>query len=391
MTIQTDVPGSPTDIRSAAETLDPTVKDAAEGAGFECHRMSVGTSGHWFGTSGQAYRETMVPLGDACGEASDLAADAAEKLRSYAGQLERMDSDFAQHRDDARAAGLPVVGTVIHPPVDTLGYCPAENAPQADLDAWDAYQDKVAVYNEIAEDVGAQWGDLLTWISQHLEAFLGEIPAAPMAQQVLDGLGEANEIIITTYLDLTEHSWKGLVNDLTTEAAARTQDVTDFMQELLDGNNVTRDTVQETLRRLNAISETDDLLRGVRRGLKGLPVVGWVLEGLGIWSDLESGRSPSSVGVEVIASAVGGAAVVAGTGALIAAGVITAPAWVPVAAGVAGAVAIGAGAVWAYEELVPQDIRESIDAGITDAWDATTDFAEDAWDAAGDAWNWAFG
>lgn len=26
------------------------------------------------------------------------------------------------------------------------------------------------------------------------------------------------------------------------------------------------------------------------------------------------------------------------------------------------------------------DVREAIDAGMRDAWDATTDFAEDAWD-----------
>jgi hypothetical protein len=49
----------------------------------------------------------------------------------------------------------------------------------------------------------------------------------------------------------------------------------------------------------------------------------------------------------------------------------------------------------AYENGVPQDVRESIDAGLENAWDATTDFAEDAWDNVSDgvsgAWNAVFG
>ena len=58
--------------------------------------------------------------------------------------------------------------------------------------------------------------------------------------------------------------------------------------------------------------------------------------------------------------------------------------------------------MWAYESWVPQDVREAIDAGMEQAWDATTDFAEDAWenttdvvgDAAhdiGKAWKGVFG
>ena len=33
----------------------------------------------------------------------------------------------------------------------------------------------------------------------------------------------------------------------------------------------------------------------------------------------------------------------------------------------------------AYEALVPQSIRETIDEGIRDVWDGVTDFAGDVW------------
>ena len=66
--------------------------------------------------------------------------------------------------------------------------------------------------------------------------------------------------------------------------------------------------------------------------------------------------------------------------AAIGAAVVTAPGWVTAAAVVGGAFVIGAGAVWLYEEHVPQDVREAVDAGLENAWDATRDFASDAWD-----------
>jgi hypothetical protein len=49
----------------------------------------------------------------------------------------------------------------------------------------------------------------------------------------------------------------------------------------------------------------------------------------------------------------------------------------------------------AYENGVPQDVRELIEAGLEHAWDATTDFAEDAGDKVSDGfsgtWNAVFG
>ena len=94
--------------------------------------------------------------------------------------------------------------------------------------------------------------------------------------------------------------------------------------------------------------------------------------------------NPSSSAVNIVGGVLGGVAATAAVGALAAAGIVTLPVWgtAVVVAGVG--VAVGAGAVWAYENWVPQDVRESIDAGMEQAWDATADFAEDAWENTGE-------
>jgi hypothetical protein len=94
---------------------------------------------------------------------------------------------------------------------------------------------------------------------------------------------------------------------------------------------------------------------------------------------MESGDDPSSTAVNIAGGIVGGVAAAA-VGALAAAGIVTLPVWGTALVVTGAAVAVGAGAVWAYESWVPQDVREAIDAGMEQAWDATTDFAEDAWE-----------
>ena len=80
-----------------------------------------------------------------------------------------------------------------------------------------------------------------------------------------------------------------------------------------------------------------------------------------------------------------GIAVGVGATALVAAGVVTAPAWVTVVA--AGAVA--AGASYAVGQIY--DNWDDITDTVSDTWDSATDTVGDAWDSAtdtiGDAWD----
>jgi hypothetical protein len=391
--IDTTVPGDPAQVRAAAEWLDPSLKDGADHAASEAYRIRVGSTTHWQGASGEGYRELAGKMGSAGDELATLASDSAEKLRSYAGQLERMQGDFATHRDTARDAGLTVDGNVIQPPTDPLGYCPGPGADQADLDAYEAYADKVTVYNQIATDVGSWWGELESWIADNLDAFHAGMPAQSDASGLLDTLSQVNATLVGIYLEGRNREWQSHIDDLTSRAAQAREDAVLFQRQLRSGNPAVAAAAEEANPRglrqtAHALEDAADLLR---RGGRLLPFVGPAIDVTTGAIDIANGESPSSVIVQTGGAALGGALVVGG---LALAGV-TAPVWgTAVAVGVAG-VAVGAGAVWAYENWVPQDVRESIDAGLENAWDATTDFADDAWDnvsgGVSDAWNSVFG
>jgi hypothetical protein len=379
--IDTHVPGEPAQIRAAAEWLDPEVNAACDAGATESFRIRNISSGHWFGGSGAAYREVASELGTAGNDLTTQAMDAAEKLRSYAGQLERMKSDFAQLCTTALAGGLTVKGTEIHPPVNELGYCPAPGADQQDLDAYEAYSDQVAIYNEIAGEVGTWWGELELWVADNLDAFHAAMPIDDSMSRLLDTLGYANTALVGTYLENRVREWKTDVQDLKAESARLSADAARFQRQLKSGHPgvaaAAREANPRTLRQ--AARTTDELAEFIRRGGKFLPGIGPVLGAIDIGIALASGDDPSGAIVETVVGALGGVVVGAGIAAGAVALGVTAPVWVTVVAVGVGSVAIGAGAVWAYEELVPQDTREMLDAGLEDAWDAVTDFAEDAW------------
>ncbi|MGL5862244.1 MAG: hypothetical protein ACRCY9_13415, partial [Phycicoccus sp.] len=111
---------------------------------------------------------------------------------------------------------------------------------------------------------------------------------------------------------------------------------------------------------------------------------------LGAW-EISQGKSPSTVAVETVTGVVVGIAATAAVGAVIVAAGISAPVWVPVAVGVAAGAAATAAAGWAYEEFVPQDVREKIDEGIKDTWEGAKDVAGDVGDAISDGWKSVFG
>lgn len=404
MSIDTHVPGSPASVRTTAEWLAPTLKNAVDAfAGF-CLNQRVGHSG-WHGESGIAYLEFVERLMRAADEQVGPAGDAAEKLRAYAGQLERMQNDMADWRDEASSGGLVVAGTVIEPPDAAVPpqYCLADDAPQAAVDQFEAEQEayerqlaKVELYNRIATDVGTAWGELEKWITENLEAFESGITASePLITTVLGGLAATNKIAFDYAIEAKDQRLSADIEELRSRAEQMRAEAAEFRDKLRSGNPAVRAAAEaanpaEMRRTANAL---DDVVDGLRRSpLRHLPIIGDALSVGLAGQEIASGESPSSVAIGEIAGVVGGVAAGAAVVAVLGA---TAPVWATAGAVVIGGAAIGAGAVWAYEELVPQDVRESIDAGLEDAWDATTDFAEDAWDTVSggvsDAWNSVFG
>ncbi|KQR39531.1 hypothetical protein [Microbacterium sp. Leaf159] len=403
MTIDTTTHGDPAQVRAAAEWLDPGLKDAADASSKTTSFIPTGVRSHWHGESADDYVTILLRTTDAANEIRDQAGDAAEKLRSYAGQLERMRDDFAAHRDNARAQGLPVNGMVIGRPVSLLSTCPATR-DDPNWDAWQEHLDRIDLYNEIATDVGAWWGELEVWISENLDAFLGGLPGETTAEKILSGLNEAGGEMPKIYLDGQGLAWKNTASDLVSHADELRTGASDFVSDLRSGNPATKAAAEaanpQGMRW--AADEAEDLARGLSRASKAVPFVGWGIDLWDLGTALESGDDPSSTAVEIGGGLLGGAAAGLGVAGLAAAGIVTLPVWGTAVVVGGAAVAVGAGAVWAYESWVPQDVRESIDAGLSDAWDASTDFAEGAWenttDVVGDvghgigrAWKGVFG
>lgn len=384
MSIDTHIPGDPAQIRTMADWLDPTAKAAVDDASRDVQNIFQASYGHWNSFSGESYRSTLTLLVSAGDEVESLCADVAEKLRSYAGQLERMAGHFADHRDTATAEGIPVDGETINPPVADVPYCPSsEEDPH--WPAWERHLDRTETYNEIAEDVGTRWGDLEEWVEEHLTAFIAEVPTTP-ASDLMVALQETNEILLTTYVDGTERQWERNVIELQNRSTELREAANEFRRDLRSGHPAVRaaaEAANPSGMRIEA-GALEEAAERLGRSGRVLPIVGPVLDVVLAGSDIAQGESPSSVGIEFLGGALGGA----GAAVLIGAAGVTLPLWGTVAIVGGAALVVGWGASWAYESLVPQDVRESIDAGIRDtvgeAWDATTDFAEDAWE-------WAFG
>lgn len=387
-TIETRVDGEPEQVRTAAEWLDPRLKNAADEAADDTYRARGSTYGHWFGDSGPAYRSVATDLAQAADEARGRARDAAEKLRAYAGQLERMKEDFASMRGEASAAGLRVVGTVIHAPVNSLGFCPGPGADQADIDAYDAYADKVDVYNEFATEVDERWTLLEDWIAGNLDGFATGLVDSK-AKSLWEWFSTVNATAVSLHLNATEAGWKRHISDLREAAKETRARAAEVRSAARSGNPARRASVAgENPRDLRRTARhLDDAAEAVRRGGRFVPFLGPVLDVVMAGSDIAGGDSPSSRLVELGAGVAGGLLVAGG----IALAGVSAPVWGTALAVTAGAVAVGAGGRWLYENVVPQDVRESIDAGLGRAWDATTDFAEDAWGGVSGAWNSVFG
>lgn len=395
--IDTHVPGSPASVRSVAEWLSPSLKNGVDDFGDFCHGHRVGHSG-WLGESGEAYLALVDKLLRAADEQSGPASDAAEKLRAYAGQLERMQSDFADLCDEARDGGLLVVSTFIHPPrqVAERMVCSSDEAEQA---VADEFQQRVDLYDRLSREVGERWGELEAWVAENLDAFENGVTTdVPMITTILGSMAATNKIAFDAVVELKSQHFSETLDGLRSEAAHLRADAVRFRDALRSGNPAIRAAALEAdpdgLRRsANALEDAADGLR--RSPIRHLPLLGDAVSVGLAGQEIASGASPSSVIVEEVGGIVGGVAAgaaVVGGAALLG---VTAPVWGTAAAVVAGGFAIGAGATWAYEEWVPQDVRESIDAGLEDAWDATTEFASDTWDdvteGVSDAWNAVFG
>ncbi|MGL4176782.1 MAG: WXG100 family type VII secretion target [Dermatophilaceae bacterium] len=395
MAIDTELPGDPTAVHAVADWLDAfatTLGDCARRIG----RTAGDRGAVWTGDSADAYGDFGSDLKSAAEQIEDRADAVREKTRAYAQQLTWRQEDMTDHRTRAGEGGLVVAGFVIQEPPAAVrpadlpaGHTPAERA------AWDRRtsafieaQDKVDLYDQLLTDVRGTFDQLDTWVRDNLVTMESEA-SSPYTVAALAGLASG------LGWGVSESRFVAKARDLSiaaTTAATELARRRSGNPAVRSGSKPPRAAALENAskpgtRAGNLSGLADDAAVWGKRLARGGVVTAVAL---GAW-ELSQGKSPSTVAVETVTGIAVGAAGSAVVGAVIAAGVVGAP----VVATVVGVVVVGAAATyaagWAYEQFVPQDVREKIDEGIKDTWEGAKDVAGDVGDAISDGWKSVFG
>lgn len=362
MSLELKINGDAAGIRRVAEWLDPSLSQAAINLDLELAYLTGDLIYMWTGESGLAFNSAANEARRTTMAVPTLARDLAEVMRAYAGRLERGQEKFDRIASKAREAGLKVVGRYVHYPTSWLKYCPGPDSPQAEKDEYEAYCKRLDKYNQLSEEVGTWEGELEVWIYEHFGGLMGQVVDVAEASRVLEALVQHNPLVVSTALELADYR-----NDINLEAWRKhaqdsQQAWEDYKKNSRSGNPrkaaAAKRAVPADLKA--AIRHSDDVVKGLARNARIIPGIGWVVD-IGLAGvDVSQGGSASSNAAGLLGGA--GAAAIAGA-------TVSGPVgWVVGAAVVAGW-AGGEAGTWLWEETVPLDVRESIDAWFMGAVD----------------------
>lgn len=375
MTLDTEVPGSPGSIESAAHWLSGTLAPSVSKASDALHSARGDAQSDWDGEAGSAFAATMRSASAKADDLHGSAREVARSLDTYAGSLRGAQDRMADIRDAASGAGLTVHGSVIENPgpgptrpgpmtVTTDTPPSAIDAHDASVAAYDAHQDKIRAWNKAVTDAEAVRADLRTAADGLSEKYRGL--SGPQwvltAGDIAGGLAGAR-------LEFNASALKK------TSATFKAQAVRDLDRALkADPGAVGRTRWYQDLDHARTLSTSaDDLARTattVERSSRTLPLkAGGALAAAGILWDIHSGKDPT----QAVASGAGGFLASVGAGA--ATGAIVGS-FVPIpGVGTAAGAIIGAGvgiftsgAIDSLFENGP-DVGEAAEAG----WDAVQD------------------
>jgi len=315
--------------------------------------QAVRTAGTFLGTTLKGKVE------DAGDDAQvDHLREATQKFDAYAGKLERTQTRMGTRRGEASGVGLVVNGDIIERPADAVAPtepgagATAEQGAQytADNTAYGAQVEKSETYDRLLGEVAEDHESLEQWIHDNLDTFWSEVDGPSSATVLVDVLQKLPPAITGGLASIR-------AGDLRERAAGAGVDVR--------GN-------RSTARALDALAE------GTETVARRLPITGTVASLGFAGGEIASGESPSLVIVGEVGGAVGG--VVGGAAVAVGAVALTGAA-APVIAVAAGAAVVGIGvglaAEHAYENWVPDDVRESIDEGPEDFGEGVVDAASD--------------
>ncbi|MBC9732563.1 hypothetical protein [Nocardioides marmotae] len=389
--IDTTVDGSESSVRSAATYLGDTLKTQVVDAGDDAQSARSRALSSWDGDASTSFRAFARQLVEAADEQEEHLREARQKFDAYAGRLGRIKDRMRERRQEARGAGLVVNGMVIETPADAVGPGPlgADATPrQADAHAeataaYEAQKAKIETYNRLLGEVQDDHEAHTDWIRDNLSTFWSTVHGPSLATTAADVLAGMPAALTGLGIDLHERSLRENAAAAREESKRLRQEAEEARDARRSGNPARRAAGEGvdiadnrgTARALDALAE------GTERIARRLPLIGGLVTVAVAGGEIAGGESPSSVIVGeaggIVGGVLGGAAVVGGA-ALLGVGA-------PVIAVAAGAAVVGVGAgmaaQYAYENWVPDEVRDKIDDGLRDFGNGVADVAGDVGDA----------
>lgn len=391
MPIHTEIEGTPSQVRSVATWTRSTLATATGSYADTVTTVRRDAGSDWEGDASDAFRTVMGRLVTRADDVEAAAHEVATELDAFADALETAQNGLAAIRSTAAASGLRLTPTQVlepgsppwvpaRPPDDGSATTGQIASYDAAVHAHNEHVALVVAYNAAVDDTGE--------VVRAFEAAL-DVLGAFLRTVLTSWQSYAGTAVIATELALARHlsGMRSYADDLRT-AAARADDA-----YLRSPGGSAEGRFQERLR-LHATNQADELVRHaddlsagrIARLFGGkVPVVGTIVTIAGVGYDVSQGASPSGAIVGATAGAFATAGVVAVVGGPVG--------WVA-AAGIVAGVGVGMLAEAAWNAWVPDDVKDKIDQGIEDAWNATTDAVSDGWDAVtdgvSDAWNAIF-
>ncbi len=369
-TIETRVDGSPSSVNAAATWLRESARKALADAGDDLVSARSHAMSGFEGLAGDVYVDYDKTILTQVDTHANRVSDAAFVFEAYAARLRHMQDRMEAFRGAAAAGGLAVTGTVIHSPPDAIApppiYGPVTDEQRAaydrGVDAYNVAAGKVALYNQLANDVQAEDNTFVDWVDANV-TLLVESFVAPAAEALLN--------VVT-------NNPAAFTVGFSTEAGRRLLgNISDRLRGEADDLRSARRSGNPARRALGEAPETPGRIADLMESSKWLGRGGKLLGPAGVLVDSYAALEGDKPGGGLIA-------VTAGTAAT--AGVIDyvagAPVTVPATVVIAGGVAVGVGVTLAVNEgwdALPDSVTDPVDDFVGGAWDGTKDLTSDGW------------
>lgn len=371
MSLDTEIKGDPAGLRAAARWLRNAGRQT-EDAASQVHRADAISRDGWEGQSAEGFRTVMGKTRSGVGDVATNLNGTSTALTTFADSLDGCKARMAHAREVAAAAGLKIHGYVIEDPgpaparpnlpgVPTYG--PWTPKQERALAPWKHaladHEAKVAAYNEaalIVADCRHKEGEAQNLLVDFLNSLADDTPFN--IADIASGLAGANIARTSRFREVAQ-AWRNVADKGVrllgrTELAGmpgtrraiinritRARLAANYNEQLATNTRLARalDKLPGPARdiltaRLSTYLKDVPGLGKVARFAKPIPVVGTTITAAGVVVDIHSGQNPAQ-------------AVAAGTGGMVAGGVIGEAVGGPPGF-VAGAI-VGSGVSWAID------------------------------------------